>query len=106
MIDKNQILIDLKSRLQDQYSASINNIVLFGSHANNSATEFSDFDILILLNNEYTKQDEDRILDICYEIDLKYNILIDAHLLTIKELDTKRGKQLIFVNALKNGVYA
>ncbi|HAH22997.1 MAG TPA: hypothetical protein DCL77_04415 [Prolixibacteraceae bacterium] len=106
MADKNEILIDLKSRLQDQYSASINNIVLFGSQANNNATEFSDFDILILLNHDYTKQDEDQILDICYEIDLKYNILIDAHLLSIKELNSKRGRQPIFVNALKNGVYA
>ncbi|HAH23106.1 MAG TPA: hypothetical protein DCL77_04970 [Prolixibacteraceae bacterium] len=106
MIDKNVILIDLKSRLQDQYSDAINNIVLFGSQANNNANEFSDFDILILLNRDYTKEDEDRILDICYDIDLKYNILIDAHLLSIKELDSKRGKQPIFVNALKNGVYA
>ena len=106
MIDKNEILIDLKSRLQDQYSASINNIVLFGSQANNSANEFSDFDILIILNNDYSKQDEEQILDICYDIDLKYNILIDVHLLSVKELDSKRGKQPIFVNALKNGVYA
>ena len=106
MLDKNVILLDLKTRLQDQHSASINNIVLFGSQANNNANEFSDFDILIIFNNDYTKQDEDRILDICFEIDLKYNILIDVHLLSIKELDSKRGKQPIFVNALKNGVYA
>ena len=106
MIDKNVILLDLKTRLQDQYSASINNIVLFGSQANNNANEYSDYDVLILLNNDYTKQDEDRILDICYDIDLKYNILIDVHLLSVKELDSKRGKQPIFVNALKNGIYA
>ena len=106
MIDKTQILIDLKRRLQDNDSASINNIVLFGSQANNNAGEFSDYDILIILNNDYTQQDEDRILDICYDVDLKYNILIDPHLLSIKEIDSKRGQQPIFVNALKNGIYA
>ena len=41
------------------------------------------------------------ILDICYDIDLKYDIIIDAHLLSTQELESKRGKQPIFVNALK-----
>ena len=106
MIDKNVIMRDLKGRLQDQYAASLNNVVLFGSQAKNNANEYSDYDVLILLNEDYTKEDEGRILDICYDIDLKYNILIDAHLLSIKEMNSKRGMQPIFVNALKNGVYA
>ena len=92
--------------MQDTDFVSINNIVLFGSQANNNAGEFSDYDILIILNNDYTQQDEDRILDICYDVYLIYNIIIDPHLLSIKELDAKRGKQPIFVNALKNGIYA
>lgn len=92
--------------MQDTDFVSINNIVLFGSQANNNAGEFSDYDILIILNNDYTQQDEDRILDICYDVYLIYNIIIDPHLLSIKELDAKRGKQPIFMNALKNGIYA
>lgn len=106
MIDKRLILIDLKSRLEEQYSDSVKNVILFGSQVNNRENEFSDYDILILMNKDYNKEDENRILDICYDIDLKYNILIDAHLLSIKELETKRGKQPIFVNALKDGIYA
>jgi predicted nucleotidyltransferase len=106
MTDKNNLLMDLKARLQEQYPSAINNVVLFGSQANNNATEFSDYDVLILLNNDYTRQDEDKILDICYELDLKYDILIDVHLLSIKELNSIRGKQPIFTNAIKNGIYA
>lgn len=106
MTDKNNILMDLKARLQEQYPTAINNVVLFGSQANNNASEFSDYDVLILLNNDYTRQDEDKILDICYELDLKYDILIDVHLLSIKELNSIRGKQPIFTNAIKNGIYA
>lgn len=106
MINKRIILIDLKNRLEEQYSNSVKNVVLFGSQANNNANEFSDYDVLILLNQDYNKNDENRILDICYDIDLKYDILIDAHLLSINELEAKRGKQPIFVNALKNGIYA
>lgn len=106
MIDKRLILIDLKNRLEEHYSDLVKNVVLFGSQATNEATDFSDYDVLILLNQDYTHQDENRILDICYEVDLKYDILIDAHLLSIKELNSKRGKQPIFVNALKDGIYA
>jgi len=57
-------------------------------------------------NKDYNKSDEDKILDICYDIDLKYDILIDVHLLSTNELETKRGKQPVFVNALKYGIYA
>lgn len=106
MTDKNNILLDLKARLQEQFPSAINNVVLFGSQANNNANEFSDYDVLILLNNDYTRQDEDRILDICYDLDLKYNILIDVHLLSVREVNSTRGKQPIFANAIKNGIYA
>lgn len=106
MIDKRIILTDLKRMLEEQYADSVKNVVLFGSQANNQANEYSDYDVLILLNQDYNKNDENRILDICYDIDLKYNIIIDAHVLSIKELESKRGKQPIFVNALKNGIYA
>lgn len=106
MIDRRLILTDLKRKLEEQYSDSVKNVILFGSQANNSSTEFSDYDILILLNQDYNRMDENRILDICYDIDLKYNIIIDAHLLSTREIESKRGQQPIFVNALKNGIYA
>lgn len=38
--------------------------------------------------------------DICYEIDLKYNIISDNHLMSESELLTLRGKQPIFVNEI------
>jgi predicted nucleotidyltransferase len=106
MIDNKLILTELKHKLEELYSDSLRNVVLFGSQANNKSTEFSDYDILILLNNDYNHNDENQILDICYDIDLKYNIIIDVHLLSTNELNSKRGRQPIFVNALKNGIYA
>jgi predicted nucleotidyltransferase len=106
MTDTIIILSDLKRRLESAYSGSLKNVVLFGSQANNKASEYSDYDVLILLNRDYSRIDENRILDICYDIDLEYDILIDAHLLSIKELESKRGRQPIFTNALKNGIYA
>lgn len=106
MTDRRIILSTLKKKLEEIYSNSLDNVILFGSQATNKAAEYSDYDILILLKQDYGRYDENRILDICYDVDLEYNILIDAHLLSIDELKTKRGKQPIFVNALKNGIYA
>jgi uncharacterized protein len=106
IMDKAIILKDLKDNLRKKFQHSVKNVILFGSHAKGTANENSDFDILILLDKDYSGWDENNILDICYEIDLKYNIIIDAHLLSLKELSTIRGKQPIFMNAINSGIYA
>ena len=105
-MDKVIILRDLKDNLIKKFQHSVKNVILFGSHAKGTANENSDFDVLILLDKDYSGRDENNILDICYEIDLKYNIIIDAHLLSLKELSTIRGKQPIFTNAINSGIYA
>jgi hypothetical protein len=43
-----------------------------------------------------------QISDLCYEIELKYNIITDTHIISEKEFSELRGKQPIFVNAIKN----
>lgn len=106
MIDNNKILADLKKHLIQNYDGSINEIILFGSHARGESTQDSDYDILIVLDNDYSANDENIILDLCYDINLKYDILIDAHLMSQREIKSIRGKQPIFVNALKNGIHA
>jgi predicted nucleotidyltransferase len=106
VVDNGVILRDLKDNLLIQYHDSVKNVILFGSQAKGKAHSDSDYDILILLDKDYSGKDENKILDICYEIDLKYNIIIDAHLLSLKELTSIRGKQPIFVNAINSGIYA
>ena len=105
-MDKVIILRDLKDNLIKKFQHSVKNVILFGSNAKGTANENSDFDVLILLDKDYSGRDENNILDICYKIDLKYNIIIDAHLLSLKELSTIRGKQPIFTNAINSGIYA
>ncbi|OFX51643.1 MAG: hypothetical protein A2046_09795 [Bacteroidetes bacterium GWA2_30_7] len=106
MTDYRYILSDLKKHLQNKYGNSIKDVILFGSRARGDSMEFSDYDILIVLNTNYSWRDEDKILDLCYDIDLKYNILIDAHLISKNELNTIRGRQPVFINAIKSGIYA
>lgn len=106
MHEKTKILSDLKSHLIKNYGRSVKEVILFGSRAEDSSHDYSDYDVLIILDKDYSGQDENVILDLCYEINLKYNILLDVHILSTKELASPRGKQPVFYNAIKSGIYA
>ena len=106
MTDKLTILKDLKSYLQKTSKDSVEDVILFGSQAYGNSNENSDYDVLIVLKNDYTAKDENQIYDLCYDINLKYNIIIDAHLISERELHTIKGKQPIFTKAIKSGIYA
>jgi len=106
MIDKTKIMSELKRHLIKNYGDSVKDVILFGSQARGDSDEYSDYDVLIVLEKDYSGKDENRILDLCYDIDLKYNILIDVHLISSKELTSIRGRQPVFVNAIKSGIYA
>jgi uncharacterized protein len=100
------ILTELKKYLIENYGNSVIDVILFGSQAHGNSKKFSDYDVLIVLDNDYSGKDENRILDLCYDIDLKHDILLDVHIISNEELKTIRGKQPIFVNAIKSGIYA
>lgn len=105
-VENKIILAELKNHLIQNYGNSVKDVILFGSQALGNPEKFSDYDILIVLKHAYTGQDENKILDLCYEIDLRFDILLDVHIISDKELTAIRGKQPIFTNAVKSGIYA
>jgi len=106
MRDNRIILTDLKSHLVSNYGNSVKEVILFGSQVRGDSKDYSDYDVLIVLEKEYSGKDENKILDLCYDIDLKYNILLDVHVISNKELNSVRGRQPVFVNAIKSGIHA
>lgn len=105
-VDKQIVLKDLSHLLRSRFSDDIKDIVLFGSHVYGKAHRNSDYDILIILRQKADWRLEREISDMCFEIDLKYNIITDTHIIGESELSTLRGKQPIFVNAISNGLHA
>lgn len=103
---KIQILTDLKFSLLDRLRDNLIDVVLFGSQLSDKSRHDSDYDILILVKNKTDWKLEREISDICYEIDLKYDILTDTHILSEADLETPRGRQPIFVNAINQGFHA
>lgn len=101
-----QIANDVKLTLENYFKSELKDVILFGSHLSKTNTKDSDYDILIILKTKADWKAQRIISDLCYEIDLKYNIITDTHILGEDELDTPRGKQPIFVNAIEKGYHA
>ncbi|MEI6048854.1 MAG: nucleotidyltransferase domain-containing protein [Bacteroidota bacterium] len=105
-VNKHVILKELSHLLKDRFLDDLKDVVLFGSHIYGKAHKYSDYDFLIILKQKVDWKTEREISDICYEIDLKFNIITDIHIIGESELSTLRGKQPIFVNAISNGLHA
>jgi predicted nucleotidyltransferase len=103
--NKRHILNDLNSILSSRFSDNLQDIILFGSRAIGKSHKDSDYDILIILKQKVDWKKEREISDLCYQIDLKYNVITDTHVLSQNEFSTLRGKQPIFINAISKGLH-
>lgn len=103
--DKIKILKDLKLALINRLNDNLVDVVLFGSQLIDNKAD-SDYDILIIVKSQTNWRLEREISDVCFDIDLKYGILTDTHILSTEELDKPRGKQPIFKKAINQGFHA
>jgi uncharacterized protein len=104
-VDTKILLKDLHHLLKARFSDNLKDIILFGSQVYGKSHEGSDYDILVILKQKPNWKIEREISDICFEIDLKYSIITDTHVIGESELSTLRGKQPIYVNAILNGIH-
>ncbi len=105
-MDKLTILKEIKNVLMLDFSSDIDKIVLFGSQSNGTDRPHSDYDILVVLKNDYDWRKEESISNICYKVDLKYEIHTDVKVVSLNELDSLKGKQPFIINAMKEGITA
>lgn len=104
-ISNQSLLKELNHLLKVRFPDEVVDIVLFGSQVSGHTLKDSDYDILIILKQKADWKTEREISDICYEVELKYDIITDVHIISEIELSTLRGKQPIFVNAISNGLH-
>jgi len=64
---------ELKNKLLENFAGV--ELILFGSKARGDFEEFSDIDILILVNEDVNQRLKDNIIEIAYDIELKYDIV-------------------------------
>jgi predicted nucleotidyltransferase len=80
----------LLSEISDQLRKGGFNIVglyFFGSRANNTFNQDSDYDIAIILKEEVDWRVKDKVRGVVYEIMLEHDIIIDSHIYTEKEIE-------------------
>lgn len=98
-----KILTELKKILSNKFN-NIDKVILFGSQITKKNDQYSDHDILVILDGKYNWKTENSILDEAYKIDLKYGILTDIKIISKHELKGKRGAQPYIEDALLNGI--
>ncbi len=104
--NKIHILAEVNSLLRTRFSDNLKDVILFGSRLSENFKDESDYDILVILKKKVDWKKEREISDILYDIELKYNIVTDTHIICEAELETPRGKQPIFLNAIEKGIHA
>ncbi len=106
-MDTKKLAIEIKKHLNKDLNNIVTDVVIFGSQIKGTATAESDYDVIIVLNKEYNRKTIRQINDLCYDIDLKYDIFIDSQIISENELQTGlRGKHPIFKLAIIEGLHA
>ena len=101
---EDKTLIEINNTLAGELGDIIEKIILFGSRAHGFSDKYSDYDILIILNTEIDWQLEWKIYDICFNISLENDILIDVKIISSSDLNTIRGRQPYIQEALSTGI--
>ena len=95
---------ELKALLLATFPQEIEKVILFGSRVNGDARDYSDYDVLVIVNHPYDWRFKNRMYDTSYDINLKYDLLTDLKIISTEELQTIRGKLPFIQHALERGV--
>lgn len=106
-MDKLLLLSKLKQLLVARFGTDIRDVILFGSRVTGVERDDSDYDVLIILNRQYDWRYRHKIISTVYEIELEYEVFIDAKLISYHELHhTIKGKHPLFTDAIREGIHA
>jgi predicted nucleotidyltransferase len=100
-----RILKEFKNEIEKLYGKKLKNIILYGSWARGDATEESDIDLLIVLEETIIPGKEiDRMIDIITEINLKYGVLLSVY--PVSQEDYSKLNSPLLINVRREGIPA
>jgi len=73
-----EILKEFKRELTEILGGKLVDVILFGSYARGDYTEESDVDVLIIVKEKPTIDEENKISKLCLRFLIKYGIVISA----------------------------
>jgi uncharacterized protein len=99
--EREKIVEELRKRITDQYP--IRELRVFGSSVRKDNRKESDIDVWVCLT-ELNREIEERLFDIAYDVELKYDCLIDLIAVSEQDLTGRIGISPIQKNILSEGV--
>jgi predicted nucleotidyltransferase len=79
-------------------------VILFEREVLGKSSRRSDIDLLVILKKDFHWEEEDKILALGYELDLKFDIISDIKVISLGELESVKGNQVYIQEALENGL--
>ena len=103
-MDNKIIIQEAQKVLREKFGEKITKVILYGSRSRGDYKEYSDYDILVIVKGDFDWKFEDEVIYTLYDIDLKYDILIDVRIISENEMKTIRGRQPFILNAIAEGI--
>jgi uncharacterized protein len=103
-MDNMTLLGKMKSLLEKDYGNLVVKIILFGSRVDGTAREYSDYDVLVVVNKIIDWQIKDEIRSVLYDLNIEYDVLISVQVISEPELGTILGRQPFIQNAIETGI--
>lgn len=99
-------LIDqVKAHLHERYGEGIKRVILYGSHARGEATEDSDVDVLVLVDQSLNPREvDDSLNDLLYDIILNEGELVSV--IAVSEERFENYNSPFMLNVRKEGITA
>ena len=98
---------EIKQILNDGLDNIVRDVIIFGSRVKGNAQKDSDYDVLIITSCELSRAIQRKISDLCYNLELKYDIFLDTQTISTHELENGiRGQHPVFIDAIREGVHA
>ncbi|WP_375722488.1 nucleotidyltransferase domain-containing protein [Saccharicrinis sp. FJH54] len=102
MMDSNKILSEIKNTVYGKYPDA--KIILYGSRARGDFRNDSDWDLVILLNQEkITNEIEETITDPLYDLEIEFGEVISPMVYSKKDWNNKYSVTPFFKNVMTEG---
>lgn len=100
-----QLLTELRGSIEALYGKRFKHLVLFGSQARSDAKEFSDIDVLVVLEDEVNLSAEiRRTSSLVADISLKYDTVVYCLFVSMQEYEAEATS--LIRNIQREGIFA
>jgi len=105
-MDNKIIIQEVQKVLKEKFGNKVTKVILYGSRSRGDYKDYSDYDILVIVKEDFDWRFEREVNNALIDIDLKYDIILDVRLISENEMKTIKGKQPFVLNALIEGIEA